>query len=227
MKWQTTLIFASIGSTIGSTIGSPVLVPVPVPVDVYTLRLSSKAQSLNGQYLSVRNGNNETVVGVFPNAAVPVPALQVYAVANRDTGGIELHRYYLTPPGDDVDHALALVGSPQAQGLMTFSDVKDPATAAGALPQGTTCDWTSFVIAEAPDNNSEGSKQPCLGYAAGNGRWVAFPSGNNDDDGDEEWSVMWKESSAITIQNYMTVDILFEPVYNKAQATTTTTTGNA
>ncbi|KAK3329571.1 hypothetical protein B0H66DRAFT_526955 [Apodospora peruviana] len=184
MKWQTfTLsLFASAG------LASPVA--LDASPKVYALRLSSQTQSLNGKYLGV----NGTLVGVYKNSP---SVLRFYPVPSADdkkadAGLVELHTY----PSGAVDHALALVGA-ESHGLMDLTDVVNPA--ASNFPKGTKCDWTSFSL-----NKNKNS----VAYAGGSGKWVAFPSGTAGG----EWSVKWKSSTAMTIETYMPVDVVYEEV---------------
>ncbi|KAK0734396.1 hypothetical protein B0T26DRAFT_68504 [Lasiosphaeria miniovina] len=153
--------------------------------EIYTLRLSSRNKALDGQYLGV----NGALVGVFKDSSVvrfiPVPS-------GSSSNLVELHTY---PVGKE-ERALALVGK---QGLLDFSDVVNPA--ASNFPKGTTCDWTAFRL------GSSTAKKTVV-YAGKAGGWVAFPTGPDGSD----WSVKWKDSSAITIENYMTVDVVYEAV---------------
>lgn len=70
-----------------------------------------------------------------------------------------------------------MVGS---NSLLDFASFADPEAA--ALPEGTTCDWTSFRLSE---------DDAVVKYAGGEGRWVVFPSSNGNGD-EEAWSVKWK-----------------------------------
>ncbi|KAK3393636.1 hypothetical protein B0H63DRAFT_458687 [Podospora didyma] len=154
--------------------------PMFADLDVYTLRLSSTTKSLNGKYLGV----NGTLVGVYKETSV----VKFIAVPSSEKPSfVELHTY----PIGKVDRALALVGK---QGLLDFTDVTEPSSV--TVPKGTTCDWTSFSLGEKTLKYG-GSKA---------GGWVAFPTGKDA----TEWSVKWKDASAITIQNYMPVDVVYE-----------------
>ncbi|KAK3694708.1 hypothetical protein B0T22DRAFT_533703 [Podospora appendiculata] len=187
MKWQALAL-----SVLASTgLASPINPEArdTAAQKVYTLRLSSKEPSLDGQYLGV----NGTLVGVFKAASV----VRFYTVPNAKTGNVELHTY----PVGVVDHALALVGS-ESHGLLDFSDVVNPAST--TFPTGTKCDYTSFRLSAGEQVAADNT----LVYAgASNGRWVVFPTGNG-----AEWSVKWKASSALTIQNYQLVDVVYEPI---------------
>ncbi|KAM7195100.1 hypothetical protein V8F20_007650 [Naviculisporaceae sp. PSN 640] len=154
---------------------------------VYALRLVSKTPSLDGKYL----GTDGTLLGVYKGSPSVV---KFYPVPGPSTGLFELHR--TTTTGEQDVHNIALVGA-ETGGLLDLADVKNPA--ATTFPKGTKVDWNSFSLDK--ETNS-------VVYAgAPGGRWVAFPSGNNG-----EWSVKWKSASAITIQVYMPVDVVYEEV---------------
>jgi len=162
---------------------------------VYTLRLSSHDDSLDGLYLTTapKPGNanaNATTLGVSTASPAAGPTIKFYAVLDPSTQLSELR----TP--STTETALAVVGT---NGLLDFASLADPAGAAGSLPEGTTVDWTSFRLDQA-----EGT----VGYGAkgSEGSWVAFPV-----DG-EAWAVKWKGANAWTTDNYLPVQVVFEPV---------------
>ncbi|KAK3341122.1 hypothetical protein B0T25DRAFT_331602 [Lasiosphaeria hispida] len=187
MKWTFAL-----GLFTATTLASPALIPGGGGLNVYKLRLSSRTKSLDGQYLGV----NGSTVGVFKSTSSATP-VQFYPVTDRKTGLVELHTY----PIGAVDEILALVGT---NGLLTFSNVADPAKA--AFPRGTTCDWKSFRLA---GGNPTGPGRPsnALAYAGSNGSWTAFPSGNKGD-----WSVKWKGADTFTTADNMPIEVVYEPV---------------
>ncbi|KAK4217669.1 hypothetical protein QBC37DRAFT_479579 [Rhypophila decipiens] len=156
------------------------------PAKVYALRLVSKTPSLNGKYLGAKG----QAVGVYKD---PAQAVKFFPVPSTE-GLYELHRY--PSVGQDEQHALALVGA-ESHGLLDLADLVNPA--ATEFPKGTKVDWNSFTL-------DKESKSVEYAGAAG-GRWAAFPSGNNG-----EWSVKWKDPSAITIDVYMPVTVVYEEV---------------
>jgi len=156
------------------------------PGAVYALRLVSNYKSLDGKYLGV----DGSLVGIYKRAS----ALRFTPTTNPKTGLVELHTF----PHGAVDQALALVGS-ESQGLLDLTNVANPASA--SFPKGTKCDWTSFHLADTKAGAT-------VTYAAESGGWVAFPAAS----GAGEWSVKWKDPEAITIQNFMPVKVVYEPV---------------
>jgi hypothetical protein len=108
---------------------------------------------------------------VFPNPTQN--RILFYPVHNPTTGLSELR----APSSGDT---LAVVGS---NGLLDLASLDDPA--AVTLPEGATCDWTSFRLDQ--DGKAEGTVK----YAgeAAEGRWVVFPASQ----GQEGWSVKWKD----------------------------------
>ncbi|KXX73574.1 hypothetical protein MMYC01_205816 [Madurella mycetomatis] len=159
---------------------------IPIAQDdlppVYTLRLSSRVESLDGAYITA----NGTLLGVYSRSTAPV---QFTPVVNPETGLAELRTY---PEGSN---ALALIGS---NDLLDFASLEDPAGV--NVPDGTTVDWTSFKLDEGAQE--EGN---VLEYVKGEGVWVAFPRGNEGD-----WSVKWKGVEAWTTTDYMPVKVVYE-----------------
>ncbi|KAK4193300.1 hypothetical protein QBC35DRAFT_458356 [Podospora australis] len=183
MKFQA-LFLAALVST-GLAAPTPETAPKFAPV--YTLRLSSRTATLDGKYLSTSN----STLGIFSK---PSSSVKFYAVKNPQTGLSELHTY----PRSASDNTLALVGT---NGLLDLSSLPNPAQV--TVPKGTVVDWQSFHLSEADEEAG------ALGYAAGKeGSWVAFPATS----GKGEWTVKWKEGSAITIQNYIPVKVVYELV---------------
>lgn len=164
----------------------------PTFAPIYTLRLSSRTPALDGKYLSASN----STLGVYSNKP---SSLKFFAVKNPETGLSELHTYPRT-----TDNTLALVG---ANGLLDLAALPNPASV--PVPKGTTVDWQRFHLAD-----EESAEAGSLGYAAGKeGSWVAFPTaGGSAKSG--EWTVKWKDSSALTIQNYIPVKVVYELVSN-------------
>jgi hypothetical protein len=110
---------------------------------------------------------------VFPNPSQN--KILFYPVHNPTTGLSELR----APASGDT---LAVVGS---NGLLDFASLSDPE--AVNLPEGATCDWTSFQL-------EDGKEQGTVKYAgdAVEGRWVVFPASQ----GQEGWSVKWKDGES-------------------------------
>jgi len=161
---------------------------------VYTLRLSSTVESLNGLYLTTNakpsSNPNATTLGVSTSTPAAGPTIKFYPVLNPSTQLSELR----TPSSSDT--ALAVVGT---NGLLDFARLADPAGQAGSVPKGTTVDWTSFRLDEAAGTVGYGGKDA-------KGRWVAFPVS------EKAWAVKWKDVSAWTTQNYLPVQVVYELV---------------
>ncbi len=107
--------------------------------------------------------------------------MQIYTIQSpKNDSLVELHTY----PVGIVDHALGLVGAEQT-GLLNFQDVTNPA--ATSVPVGTTLDWTSFKLAQAPATADKPANTVTYARDSQGGKWVAFPAGSN------AWSVKWKD----------------------------------
>ncbi|KAK4040058.1 hypothetical protein C8A01DRAFT_35930 [Parachaetomium inaequale] len=171
---------------------------------VYTLRLTSSVKSLDGLYLTATpspgSNSNTTTLGVYTSPSSPsTPTIKFYPVHNPSTNLNELRT---TGPTDSS--TLAVVG---ANGLLDFASVADPA--AVELPEGTTCDWTSFLLL---DDKGKGAAVKYAGGGADEGRWVAFPVDGVSKEGNGGWSVKWKDASAWTTTDYMPVQVVYELV---------------
>ncbi|AEO70495.1 2121a4ce-0610-4903-af75-060d14452285 [Thermothielavioides terrestris] len=174
----------------------------PVPQDVrqplYTLRLSSPVPALDGAYLTL-SPKNATQVGVYPPASAEDAQIRFHAVQDPATGRAELRTTNIPTTGMRGT-VLALVGG----GLLDLASLQDPA--AVPVPAGGVCDWTSFRLG---DGEGEGKRIVYVGKdGQAAGTWVAFPDG----EAGAGWSVKWKDDNAVTTENYMPVQLVYEPV---------------
>ncbi|KAL2154706.1 hypothetical protein VTH82DRAFT_3382 [Thermothelomyces myriococcoides] len=173
----------------------------------FTLRLSSKDKSLDGQYLTTLSGAgraNTTSLVAYASSSKPGDEFIKFSpVVDPDTKLAELRT-----PSSTSDAALAVVGS---NGLFDFASVPDPDGTADELPEGTTVDWTSFRLKEEGDVRTV---EYGRSNAAAKGGWFAFPIRESKaSEKGEAWGIKWKEESAFTTTDYLPVKILVEPVY--------------
>ncbi|KAK3397481.1 hypothetical protein B0T20DRAFT_461504 [Sordaria brevicollis] len=213
MKWQT-LILSYLTST---TYAAPVYVEPSPPSPIYTLRISGGGASLDGHYLSTSG----SVLGVFPDASPSNSGdpIKFYAVPNKETGLVELHNWAGiipgSPPSTPKTKAIALVGNARA-GLMELTTLEDPAaTCSSAEGDGDIaldCEWASFTLNSVP--TTEGKPANTVTYAAPGG-WVAFKSLKTES-GEEGWVVRWKLPHATTTQDFVPVDLVYEPIFTIA-----------
>lgn len=185
MKWYSTLTTLSLALLVSAN-------PVPQKSNrpqVYRLKVVAKHRELTGAYLTVDNGGAGGVswVGVIPSGS-PV---QVYTVESPNKGQVELHTY----PIGIVDHVLGLVG---AGGVLNLSDITNPSST--EFTPGTTVDWTSFKF------GGDGDKGNSVTYAGKAGGWIAVPAGY------EAWTVKWYDGKALIPQDYMRIEIVYDPV---------------
>ncbi|KAK3987740.1 hypothetical protein QBC44DRAFT_399659 [Cladorrhinum sp. PSN332] len=180
----TTVLFTLLATT---GLASPVPDAKPKFVSLYSLKLSSRSKSLDGKYLQVIG----STVGV--SSTPSTQSVRFYPIRNPESGLWELRQSPAT-----TTQSLALVGS---NGLLELASLPNPA--AVQVPKGTTLEWTGFDLAEGAETEAG-----ALGYAGKTGGWVAFPEGKDG----QQWTVKWKDASAITIQNYQTVKLVYEKV---------------
>ncbi|KAL0474894.1 hypothetical protein QR685DRAFT_432487 [Neurospora intermedia] len=203
MKWQT-LVFNLLSSI---TLAAPVYVKPSAPSPVYTLRISGGGPDLDTHYLSAPG----SVIGVFPDT--DNNPIKFYAAPNNDTGLVELHNWAgISSPGSpntSKTKAIALVGNART-GLMDLTSVEDPAVICGDSDDGLDCEWTSFTLDQ--DAPIEGKPANTVSYA-GPGGWVAFKSSKAERGG---WVVRWKYPQATTTQDFVPVDLVYEPIFTIA-----------
>ncbi|KAK4170319.1 hypothetical protein QBC43DRAFT_197654 [Cladorrhinum sp. PSN259] len=180
----TTVLFTFLATT---GLASPIPDAKPKFVSLYSLKLSSRSKNLDGKYLQVI-GNT---VGVTTSA--PTSEVRFYPIRNPESGLWELRQSPAT-----TTQTLALVG---ANGLLELASLPNPA--AVNVPTGTTLEWKGFDLADGAETETG-----ALGYAGKTGGWVAFPEGKDG----QQWTVKWKDASAITVQNYQTVKLVYEKV---------------
>ncbi|KAL8387761.1 hypothetical protein RB595_009688 [Gaeumannomyces hyphopodioides] len=163
---------------------------------IYKLKISAHANTfLDGKYLSVRDNK----VGVW-NDNHPV---SFYTSPSPSQGGlVQLHTW----PAGIVDSVLGLVGT---GGLTTLTEISSPDSI--TYPVGTSADWKSWALIQGPAAAAAakrvGASKNLLDYAGSRtGRWAAFPRAN------KEWVVTWLEGTTFVPENYMIVDVVYEPV---------------
>ncbi|KAK3355691.1 hypothetical protein B0H65DRAFT_417269 [Neurospora tetraspora] len=207
MKWQT-LVLSYLAST---TLAAPVYVEPSPPSPVYTLRISGGGPDLDTHYLSASG----SVIGVFPDK--DNNPIKFYAVPNKDTGLVELHNWAgISSPGSPGSpntpktKAIALVGNART-GLMELTSVEDPAAIGCGDGDAVDCEWTSFTLNQGAPT-SEGKPANTVSYA-GPGGWVAFRSSKVEGGG---WVVRWKYPQATTTQDFVPVDLVYEPIFTIA-----------
>jgi len=148
---------------------SALATPVPAPdVEAYRLRVQSSEKSLNGQALSIYNGQ----VGIF--RTVSAPALEVYVAPAARSDLIVLHTY----PAGSSDNVLAIVGE---NGLFNLTTLEDP-NARGLRPNGTV-DWGFSMSRRAPPASESGKPDTSnlLLYTGKTGNWIAWPVNGEKD----------------------------------------------
>ncbi|KAK4128669.1 hypothetical protein N657DRAFT_639156 [Parathielavia appendiculata] len=163
-------------------------------------KLNRPVPSLNGLYIT-RSPNNSTVLGVFPNVNDSKnKKILFYPLHNPTTGLAELR----IPASGDT---LAVLGS---NGLLDLASLADPA--ALKLPEGATCNWTSFRLELNHERDGGAAETGTVEYAieGSEGRWVVFPAAGAGTG--EGWSVKWKDVNAWTTANYMPVQVGYELV---------------
>ncbi|KAK4231196.1 hypothetical protein QBC38DRAFT_451574 [Podospora fimiseda] len=176
----TTVLFSLLATT---GLASPVPDTKPKFVSLYSLKLSSRSKTLDGKYLSIVG----STVGV--TSSPTAETVKFYPIRNPESNLWELRQSPAT-----TTQSLALLGS---NGLLELSSLPNPA--AVTVPTGTTLEWKGFDLADGPETETG-----ALGYAGKVGGWVVFPEGK------DAWTVKWKDASAITIQNYQTVSLVYE-----------------
>lgn len=193
MKWLPSFVVALVASVASAA-------PVTQSDDllpIYKLKISARLSTfLDGKYLSVRDNK----VGVW-NGNEPVNFYT--APSPSQSGLVELHTW----PIGIVDSVLGLVGS---GGLTTLTEISSPETV--TYPVGTSADWKSWALIEGAPGTGGAARRVSaaknlLDYAGSRtGRWAAFPRANN------EWVVTWLEGTTYVPENYMIVDVTYEPV---------------
>ncbi|KAK4144357.1 uncharacterized protein C8A04DRAFT_27811 [Dichotomopilus funicola] len=204
--------FSALSLSLLASVGLATPVRRDVAQSVYTLRLSSTNQQLDGLYLTAAEataadestGSTITLSVYTSSHQGPTPpAVKFYPVANPSTKLNELH----TAGDNDDGSTLAVVGS---NGLLDFSLLVDPHSV--ELPDGTTADWTSFALQDEGASRDDGTVE-YAGQDGGSskGNWVAFPVGGAE----EQWTVKWKDETAWTTSNWMPVDVVYELIKNE------------
>ncbi|KAK5663698.1 hypothetical protein OQA88_4129 [Cercophora sp. LCS_1] len=182
MKWTLAISFFS-----AAVVASPI---IPAPdAFAYKLKLVSRHSELDGRILSVDNN----VVGVHKSRTAK--PLEVYAVADKKTGLVELRTY----PRSSQESLLALIGE---NGLFDANILPNPA-GIQFLP-GTTVDW-QFRLGGR--DGAGGRAENSVTYEGKKGGWAAYPRGENAD-----WVLTFKSPEAWTTQDYIDVQVVYEPL---------------
>ncbi|EJT73342.1 hypothetical protein GGTG_10186 [Gaeumannomyces tritici R3-111a-1] len=192
MRWLSSFVVALVATAASAA-------PVAQSDDslaIYKLKIAAHPNTfLDGKYLSVRGDK----VGVW-NDNDP---LSVYTSPSPSQGGlVQLHKW----PAGVVDSVLGLVGT---GGLTTLTEISSPDSI--TYPVGTVADWKSWALIQGPAagaaNKRAAEPKNLLDYAGSRtGRWAAFPRAN------KEWVVTWLEGTTYVPENYMAVDVVYEPV---------------
>jgi len=126
---------------------------VPANVQWLSLQTKSNTQSLNGLFLSAKNGK----VGLFDGDKTNAnKAAKVFTTQYATAATVSLHIA-------DDSHQIALAGS---NGLLELVDVINPT--AQSIPRGQAMEWSTFVIGK------DGSISIKDGAEIPTRRWVTF-----------------------------------------------------
>ncbi|KAI5459816.1 hypothetical protein BGZ63DRAFT_455373 [Mariannaea sp. PMI_226] len=174
----------------------------------YRLYIKTAFKELDTRYISTRSD----VVGVY-NGTTVQDALQITltvpADRNSSDEAVSLTPY---PAGEDQKHVLGLVGFNK---YFSFRDLTLPLVkAVNTSNEDVTYSYDEFRVEKNEEDQLNGLG-PKLLYKSADPGWIAIPVGNGD------WNIKnYEIFNSVFIQNFISVNIHLEEVYQESRDTT-------